>query len=62
MAKESQPNPTEDILAITEAFNVASVHGLEVEVLASAFKAQRENPQLTLQESLQVGLGDWDLL
>lgn len=56
------PHALAELTAIKETLAVASDHGLEAEVLWSAFRALRARPELTLSEALDEGLAEWDLL
>lgn len=46
---------------IDNALTHAAQQGLELEVIWSAFKAIQENPSLTIEEALEVGMGEWDI-
>ena len=44
------------------ALAAAKKYGLELEVMASAFIALKEDPNLSIVEALGVGLREWDVL
>lgn len=46
---------------ITGVLQATDQYGLQVEVLATAFIYLKENPEASIEEALNVGLGDWDV-
>lgn len=59
MSKKSKTQ--KEMSSVGEALKLASKHKLEVEVITFAFKAIKDNPALTIEEALEVGLGEWDI-
>ena len=52
----------EDVLDnVYTALKRARKYKLESEVIATAFKYLKENPEETILECLLVGLADWDI-
>ena len=47
--------------AIQWALELAEKHGLQTEVVYSAFKHKSQFPDASLEECFQVGLDEWDL-
>lgn len=39
----------------------AQMYGVQIEVIASAFKHKEQFPKATLLECLQVGVDEWDV-
>lgn len=50
-----------DIEHVSDALAIASGLKLECEVVLWALKAMKNNPNLTIVEALDHGLGEWDL-
>jgi len=46
---------------VAGALNLAKPHGLECEVIAVAMLFLKENPEATVEQALEAGLGDWDI-
>lgn len=55
------PGLDETIEIVDIAFKSAAGYGLQVEVIASAFIALQNNPDLTILEAISAGLLDWDV-
>ena len=45
--------------SISEALRGASEFDLQVEVVWFALKAVKENPQLTIEEAINIGFDEW---
>jgi len=43
------------------ALELAEKHGLQIEVIYSAFEHKSQFPDASLEECFQVGLDEWDL-
>ena len=52
-------NITTDLELTSLLLTHASEHGLDVEVVISALKAMKDDPNLTLQEAMHVGFFEW---
>lgn len=52
---------TEAVLNASEALDQAKKHDLEAEVVATAMIWLKENPDKSIFQALEVGMGDWDL-
>lgn len=56
------PEDTQDVMhLVNQTLKAAMSHGLEDEVFATAFIYLKNNPKTSIQEALDVGLGDWDI-
>jgi hypothetical protein len=47
---------------IQNCLHLSSEYNLTSEVFWSAFKALKENPSLTIEDCLFIGLGEWDII
>ena len=46
---------------VKSAMNEAANHGLQVEVMASAMKMLKDNPEMEISRALVHALNDWDV-
>lgn len=51
--------PEEDMKNVFIALNLAKKEGLETEVITWAFYAMKANSQLSIEEALSSGIGEW---
>lgn len=51
----------EEMNTIQWALELAEKHGLQIEVIYSAFEHKNNFPDASLAECFQVGLDEWDL-
>jgi len=49
----------EELDAVAQTLKISGEYGLECEVIAFALKAMKYNPELTIIEALECGLGEW---
>lgn len=47
--------------SVNDALERAAKYKLQNEVLGSAFMALKENPTLSINDALEVGLQEWDV-
>jgi hypothetical protein len=52
-------NITTDLELTSLLLTHASEHGLDVEVVISALKAMKDDPNLTIQEAMHIGFFEW---
>ena len=46
---------------VCDTLNLAGKFGLEAETIATAMIYLKENPDKTIEDALNAGLGDWDV-
>ena len=46
---------------VANALELAKEYSMEIEVLTTAFRNIKENPELTIQQALSYALADWDI-
>ena len=61
MEREVTQQLIDDISAITSAMVLTSRHGLGPEVILSAMKFYREDPTITVEQAIALGLEEWDI-
>jgi len=50
-----------DLTSIVTAWTVTARHGLGPEVVYSAMKFYREDPTITVEQAIALGLEEWDI-
>lgn len=58
---KSKNTLTEVMDMVANALTLSGKYGLQTEVIAVALIFMEENPNATIQEALNAGLGDWDI-
>ena len=58
---EVTPQTVADLMAIVNAWTITARHGLGPEVIYSAMKFYRENPTITVEDAIKMGLEEWDV-
>ena len=48
-----------DLEIIKEVLKESAIHGLQIEVVYSALKFMKQQPELTISEAIQFALNDW---
>lgn len=61
MPTSTKGNITKTMDAVANTLKFAGEYHLEVEVIASAMLYLKENPEVSINEALNAGLGDWDV-
>ena len=51
----------QEIITVQQALNESAVHGLQAEVITSAFKYMQDHPGCTIDDALYAGLASWDI-
>lgn len=50
---------TEELQEISDCLTEAEYYGLTDKVIWSALNAMKENPELTIEEAITIGLNEW---
>jgi hypothetical protein len=54
-------NTNEILEMVKEALSQAGKYNLEIEAIAFALMALKDNPSLTISQALEAGLDEWDI-
>lgn len=46
-------------MSIMDSLDAAKEEGLEIEVVYTALKSMKQNPQLSISEAIQLGMKEW---